>query len=181
MSNAPKPNSFTFFSMCANGKISSCKHSADEVMDFANSSQIENKINELCNQSCQKMKTQVRENLGEIQIKAEILLRMEEIQAEEKSSGFDTLAKGLEDLGEKMNEEDSENFRKEVREYINKANIDEDSKTEVIKNAEFDEDSKKQMIKNAEYEYVPCEAITSTGPRRYDRGKSFTGHILMIS
>ena len=136
MSTALKLISFTSFSMCKNGKISSCKHSADEVMDFANSSHIENKINELCNQSCQKMKTKVQTDLEDIQIKATILLRKEQIVAEEKSSIWDTLGEKLEGLEEKMNGLDTEDFREEVREYINKANIDEDSKKQLIKNAD---------------------------------------------
>ena len=105
-------------------------------MDFVNSSQIENKINELCSKSCQKMKTQVQANLKEIQIKATILLRTEQSKAEEKSSVLDALGESLEGLEEKMNGLDTEDFREEVREYIKKASIDEDSKKQVIKNAE---------------------------------------------
>ena len=110
------------YRMCTSGKLTSCHHSAEEVLDFEGSSNIENKISSLCNEQCLAMRNYVTKQIVELRDEASLTLSKEEDAIDAEIQQVAKLISGFEKIGEQLNEEASaqqlEDFQSQVIDFI---------------------------------------------------------------
>ena len=101
--------------VCTSGKVSSCNHTADQVLNYAGSSAIKVKLNGLCKDKfCKGQEKVVEDKLDAARIKSTVVLDKEEANAEEKTeilaailAGLDFISGDIDTEGEEEEEEEA--------------------------------------------------------------------------
>ena len=112
--------------VCTSGKVSSCNHTADQVLNYAGSSAIKVKLNGLCkNKFCQGQEKVVGDKLDAARIKSTVVLSKEEANAEEKVdilaavlAGLDFISGDIDTEGEEEEEEAPAKENEKAKKFI---------------------------------------------------------------
>ena len=107
---------------CTSGKLTSCRHSAEEVLDFEGRSKIEDKISKLCDEKCQTMRSYASTQIEELRNRATLTLSIQEDSLKAEIKAVSKLISGFDTIGEQLNDEASsqqlEDFQGQVIDYI---------------------------------------------------------------
>ena len=135
----------------------SCKHSAQEVLDFSKRSELEAKINQQCQDECQRAKKELETTIDDVIQKADAIFSQEEEIVSEEIDRFDQMAGAFDSISEievddggdmddiELTNDLNENFQKQL---LN-SNIDDDDKEDLKKAADQASKSKPKTFKNA--------------------------------
>ena len=163
--------------MCKNGGTTLCGHSSEEVLDYPEKAELEDKINSQCDGVCQQIKRNAEEKVEDIDKNADYIFGSEEEESSQTIQTFDNMANAFdilsasedEDFGDDTSQQQQVNtVNQNFQNQLLRSNLNDEDKKDLQKDA--DDAAKSGKLKNFRA-IISAKVLAKRARERAKQGK----------